>query len=123
MFETVIAAVLLLHERSVVSRCPSCYPPGTLKSPYRYLIASARARRKSFSDLINHLRGRTTSRDGADPVRKASERFAIPTFLQAWLRFRPASWPGEMVRQEIFKDAVPWIVIRVYTKPWPGVAA
>ena len=37
--ETVIAAVLLLHERSVdkvaaklVSRCPSCHPPGTLEA-------------------------------------------------------------------------------------------
>ena len=51
--ETVIAAIYLLHERSVedvaskltpselghvirlVGRCPSCYPPGTLDAPLR----------------------------------------------------------------------------------------
>jgi hypothetical protein len=27
----------------------------------------------------------------------------------------PMWWPGELVRQEIFKDAAPWIVIRVFT--------
>ena len=32
----------------------------------------------------------------------------------------PISWPGEMVRREIFKDVVPWIVTRVYRKPWLG---
>jgi hypothetical protein len=31
--------------------------------------------------------------------------------------------PGEMVRQKIFKDAVPWIVIRVFGKPLPDAAA
>jgi hypothetical protein len=31
----------------------------------------------------------------------------------------PISWPGEIVREEIFKDAVPWIVIRVFKKPLP----
>jgi hypothetical protein len=35
----------------------------------------------------------------------------------------PISWPGEMVRQKIFKDAVPWIVIRVFGKPLPDAAA
>jgi hypothetical protein len=29
----------------------------------------------------------------------------------------PITWPGTLVRQEIFKDAVPWIVIRIYRQP------
>jgi len=29
----------------------------------------------------------------------------------------PITWPGEIVREEIFKDAEPWIVIRVFRKP------
>jgi hypothetical protein len=29
----------------------------------------------------------------------------------------PISWPGEKVRQQIFKDAVPWLVIRVFRQP------
>jgi hypothetical protein len=34
----------------------------------------------------------------------------------------PISWPGELYRQEIFKDAVPWLVIRIFRKTLPGAA-
>ncbi len=33
----------------------------------------------------------------------------------------PISWPGELYRQETFKDAVPWLVFRIFRKPLPGV--
>lgn len=35
----------------------------------------------------------------------------------------PIPGTGELVRQEIFKDAAPWIMFRVYRKPWPAAAA
>lgn len=31
----------------------------------------------------------------------------------------PITWPGELVCQEIFEDAVPWLVIRVFRNPLP----
>jgi hypothetical protein len=34
----------------------------------------------------------------------------------------PITWPGELVRQEIFKGAVPWLVIRVVRQNLPGAA-
>lgn len=34
----------------------------------------------------------------------------------------PLTWPGELVRQKIFKDAEPWIVIRVLRNSLPGGA-
>jgi hypothetical protein len=35
----------------------------------------------------------------------------------------PISACGDLVRQEIFKDAEPWIVIWVFRKQWPDAAA
>jgi hypothetical protein len=29
----------------------------------------------------------------------------------------PITWPGELAREEIFRDAEPWIVIRIFRKP------
>jgi hypothetical protein len=29
----------------------------------------------------------------------------------------PITWPGELVQEKTFKDAEPWIVIRVFRKP------
>jgi hypothetical protein len=26
----------------------------------------------------------------------------------------PLSWPGEMAQKEVFKDATPWVVIRIF---------
>jgi hypothetical protein len=36
--------------------------------------------------------------------------------------FDPITWPGELVHQETFKDALPWLVIRVFRKILPGPA-
>jgi hypothetical protein len=33
---------------------------------------------------------------------------------------RPITWPGTLVRQKVFKDAVPWLVIRIVTQSLPG---
>ena len=37
--------------------------------------------------------------------------------------YDPITWPGEQIRKEIFKDAEPWIVIRVFRKTLPSVRA
>jgi hypothetical protein len=33
---------------------------------------------------------------------------------------RPITWPGTLVRKKVFKDAVPWLVIRIVTQSLPG---
>jgi hypothetical protein len=35
----------------------------------------------------------------------------------------PITWPGELVLEETFKDAEPWLVIRVFRKTFPGAGA
>lgn len=35
----------------------------------------------------------------------------------------PITWPGKLVREETFKDAEPWLVIRVFEDTLLGAAA
>ena len=91
--ETVIAAIYLLHERSVgevvskltpdelghvirlVGRCPSCYPPGTLDALKSKRMASLTPTAASLLPSADQRRGRCSS---APPTQTATSRAQRP---------------------------------------------